>query len=68
MEQVPKRTYNRLDFSLEHEEQLIEYVKSNPTLFNPKEPLYKNKMFRDRLWEEFGATIEKSGRFDLTHV
>lgn len=56
-----KRTYNRLDFTLAQEEQLIDFVKSNPALYNPKEPLYKNRMYRDRLWGEFGDSISKTG-------
>lgn len=56
-----KRTYTRLDFSLDQEEELIDFVKINPALYNPKEPFYKNKMYRDRLWAEFGEKINKSG-------
>lgn len=56
-----KRAYTRLEFTLEQEEQLIEYVRDNPVLYNIKDPQYKNKSFRDRLWEEFGTTISKSG-------
>lgn len=57
-----KRTYTRLDFSVEQEEQLIDYVKGNPALYNPKDVQYKNKNYRDRLWTEFGSTINKSGK------
>lgn len=56
-----KRSYNRLEFSLEQEEEIIEYVRANPPLYNPKEHLYKNKTYRDRMWNDFGAKIEKSG-------
>lgn len=45
METATKRTYNRLDFTLEDEEQLIDLVKSNQALYDPKNPHYKNKMY-----------------------
>lgn len=57
-----KRSYTRLEFSLEQEEQLIEFVKANSPLFNPKDPKYKNKMYRDRLWNEIGEKFEKPGK------
>lgn len=56
-----KRAYTRLDFSVEQEEQLIEYVKEHPALYNPKNSLYKNKTYRDRLLAEFGVQIDKTG-------
>lgn len=62
METTTKRTYTRLDFTLEDEEQLIDFVKSNPALYDPKSPHFKNKMYRDRLWLEFGNKIQKSGK------
>lgn len=67
MEPAPKRTYNRLDFTLEQEEKLIEHVKSNPALYNPKDSLYKSRTYRDRIWEDFGVTIGKSGELHQTH-
>lgn len=63
-----KRTYTRLDFTLEQEEKLIEYVKSNAALYNPKDGQYKSRTYRDRLWEEFGQTIEKSGNILVKSV
>ncbi|XP_055308526.1 uncharacterized protein LOC129572566 [Sitodiplosis mosellana] len=56
-----RKTYTKLDFSLEEEEQLIDFVKSNPPLYNPRDERFKNKMFRDRLWAKFGETIKKTG-------
>lgn len=56
-----KRTYTRLEFDSEQEEKLIEYVKEHPVLYNPKDGKYKNKSYRDRLWDKFGTTINKSG-------
>lgn len=56
-----KRSYTRLEFTLEQEETLIDFVKSNAPLFNPKDAHYKNKMYRDRLWADVGDTLNKSG-------
>lgn len=56
-----KRTYTRLEFSPEQEEQLIEFVKANPALFDPKDSHFKNKKYRDRLWNQFGDEIDKKG-------
>lgn len=56
-----KRNYTRLDFSLEQEEELIDFVRQNPALYNPKESLYKNRNYRDRTWNDFGARINKTG-------
>lgn len=60
-----KRTYVRLDFSSEQEEKLIEYVQSHSVLYNVKDEMYKNKQYRDRLWGEFGDTINKPGIFRI---
>lgn len=60
-----KRSYTRLEFSLEQEELLIDFVKTNSSLFNPKDAHYKNKMYRDRLWAEFGKQIDKTGIFSF---
>lgn len=68
MAEASKRTYTRLDFTLEQEEKLIEYVKTNPALYNPKEALYKNKTYRDRLWEDFGSSIEKTGKIYFGNI
>lgn len=56
-----KRAHTRLEFTRTQEEEIIDYVKLNPALYNPNVPLYKNKMYRDRLWEELGAKWNKTG-------
>lgn len=56
-----KRTSNRLDFTLDQEEELIDFVKLNPALYNPKNAHYKNKMYKDRQWLELGTKINKTG-------
>lgn len=55
--EAAKRSYTRLDFSVEQEEKLIEFVKENPALYDPSNEHYKNRTYRDRLWTEFGITI-----------
>lgn len=60
-----KRTYTRLEFTSDQEERLIDFVKSNPPLYNPRDSLYKNKSYRDRLWDDIGQKLEKSGKHYL---
>lgn len=55
------RRYVRLDFSPEDDDYLIDNVKLNEPLFNPKHADYKNAMYRNRLWGDIGAGINKSG-------
>lgn len=55
--EAAKRSYTRLDFSIEQEEKLIEFVKQNPALFDPSNELYKNRTYRNRLWVELGITF-----------
>lgn len=56
-----KRAYTRLDFSLEQEERLIDLVKENPCLYDPKDALYKNRSYRDQQWIKIGQAIDKPG-------
>lgn len=56
-----KRVYNKIDFSLEDEEALIDFVKLNEPLINPQHDLYKNRIHRDRLWLDIGNELGKSG-------
>lgn len=58
-----KRSYTRLEFSLQQEEQLIEFVKVNPPLYNPKDPQFKNKTYRECLWNQIGEKFDKPGNF-----
>lgn len=64
---APKRVYNRLDFTIEQEEQLIEFVRTHPAIFNPKDSSYKNKGHRDRLFADFGQQISQLGKVILSH-
>jgi len=56
-----KRIYTKIDFSLEDEEALIDFVKLNESLFNPQNDLYKNRNHRDRLWQEIAQQLGKTG-------
>lgn len=56
-----KRVYTRLDFTLDQEERVIDFVKLNPPLYDPKDAMYKNKMYRDRLWADLGSSLNKTG-------
>lgn len=48
-------------FSEEDVDKLINFVKTNDTLYN--EVTNKNKKERDRLWEMFGQTMGIDGNF-----
>lgn len=56
-----KRNYRELGFDLVQKEQLIGFVKANPALYDPKDKEYKSKQFQNRLLNDFGATIGKTG-------
>lgn len=60
-----KRVYNKLDFSPDEEVQIIDYVKQHPILYNPKNPDYKNKTKRDKIWNDLGIILNKPGYFFL---
>lgn len=60
-----KRTYTKIDFTLEKEESLINFVKENEPLFNPRHELYRNRIHRDNLWLEISLVLEKSGELVL---
>lgn len=58
-----KRHYTKLEFTAEEETQIIDFVKDNPVLYNPKNADYKNKVMKDQLWEDLGKRIKKTDFF-----
>lgn len=56
-----KRNYNKLEFSDDDEMEIIDFVKQHPLLFNPKDREYKNRAMRDKLWNELGEKLSKTG-------
>lgn len=58
-----KRTYARLQFTKDEEENIITFVKEHPEIFDPKHENFKNKSHKDKLWNDFGEALEdpKSG-------
>lgn len=62
-----KRTYQRLEFSDETENEIIDFVKQHQELYNPKDKNYKNKIHRDGLWNEIGEKIGKTGTLKYTY-
>lgn len=52
-----KRAYSKLQFTPDEEEKIISFVKNNPELYDPKNPNYKIKAHRDKLWSELGNTL-----------
>lgn len=53
-----KRVYTKLAFSLEDEEKIINFVKENAELYDPKNGEFKNKSHKDKLWNDFAKTLE----------
>lgn len=56
-----KRVYRRVVFTPEEEETLVEFVKSNEELYNPKNHLYTNRDRKNQLWEEISSQLKKTG-------
>lgn len=56
-----KRNYKKLEFSLEEEGQIIDFVKQNPSIYNPKDSEYKDRAKRDKLWNDLGEKLSKPG-------
>lgn len=56
-----KLNYQRTNFSLEDEETLIEFVKTNAELYDPKHKLYANRIRKSQLWQDVASTLRKTG-------
>lgn len=56
-----KRVYKKLDFTQDEESQIIDFVKQNPLLYDPRNADYKNKIMRDKLWNDLAEKMEKTG-------
>lgn len=57
-----KSSYTRLEFTKEEEEQIIDFVKQNPLLYDLRNPNYKNRTSRDKLWNDIATSLNKSGK------
>lgn len=53
-----KRVYTKLPFSSEDEEKIINFVRENAELYDPKNGEFKNKGHKDKLWSDFANTLE----------
>lgn len=60
-----KREYRRIQFSSEDEEALIEFVKTNQELYDPKHELYKNRDRKTQLWQKIASDLNKTGKFNF---
>lgn len=54
-----KRKYNKIKFSPEDEETLIDMVKENAELYNPRHEKYKDKHHKDRIWLDIAKQMNK---------
>lgn len=52
----------RRPFLREEEEILIELVAQNPVLYDTVHPGYKDKEFRDAVWQFIGQSLNKDGK------
>ena len=43
-------------------EQLIEFVRKYPALYNLSNPKYMNSSFKNEIWIKIGEEIEKDGK------
>lgn len=50
-----------MDFSECDKETLIDFVRSNPALYSPKHPKYKDAELKNRLWNAIGEKLHKTG-------
>lgn len=55
------KKYTKSSFSSEEEEALIDFVREEPCLFNPKHEQYKNFQYRKRKWIFIGSQLNKTG-------
>lgn len=55
-----KRPYVKLTFTREEEERIIDFVKQNAELYDPKNPKYKDTGHKAKLWNDLAETFENS--------
>lgn len=60
-EQSSKRKYNKIEFTLEEEEILIELVKKNEILYNPRHKQYKDRNQKAHAWLDISREMNKKG-------
>lgn len=56
---------NRLRFSREEDDSLIEVVSKNPCLYDVKHKYYHDHALRDNIWAHIAQEINKSGECDI---
>jgi hypothetical protein len=45
------------------EEEFIELVRAKPELYDLTHKLYSDKVHKNKVWEEIGTALKKSGKF-----
>lgn len=55
-----KSKYNRIAFSSTDEERLIELIKSKEYMYNVSHSDYKDRLKKNKAWEEIAKTLSKS--------
>lgn len=59
---IIRKIANRVYFSKEEDDQLIDLIKSNPPLFNIKLKSYKNITIKENIWQDIGNKMNKKGK------
>lgn len=59
------KTYKKLTFSLLQEETLIDCVRDEECLYNPKHVHYKNAQYRKRKWNLIGTQVGRTGEWHI---
>lgn len=56
------KSYKKLTFSPQEEETLIDCVRDEPCLYDPKHDQYKNIQYRRRKWNYIGDRVGRTGK------
>lgn len=51
-----------MDFDEYEKEILIDFVRRNPPLYNSQHERYKDSELKNRLWEQIGEKLKKTGK------
>lgn len=52
-----------LDFNETEKEILIDFVRNNPPLYSQQHAKYRDSELKNRLWQEIGRKLNKSGKY-----
>lgn len=50
---------------MEMEETLIDFVKTNDCLYNPKARYYRKMTYKQQMWNEIGQILQTTGTYTI---